>query len=561
MRKLYFTTIIFLFASFFMFAQKSTKISTVLENKLVSSSENNYTIWIYFKDKGTDTKQKLLTAESVLNKKTIERRKKLFKNKSLVTYYDIPVEQTYIEQIKPFITKFRHQSKWLNAVSVEINKDQIKEIAKFDFVKLIDIIKKYAVSKNLENKGGETYSKSPDYTLNYGNSLTQVEQINVPVVHDMGYSGSGVIICVLDAGFNNLEHEAFSTITILDSYDFVNDDSNVDDEGDMGSGDHGTMTLSTIGGFYEGELIGPAYGASYLLAKTENTESETQVEEDNWVAGAEWAEALGAAITSTSLGYIDFDDGSYYDASELDGNTATITIAADVMASLGVLVVNSAGNSGPGPTTIGAPADGNEVLAVGAVDWSGSITSFSSMGPTGDGRIKPDVMAMGQNVYVADIFGDYYTYASGTSFSCPLTAGAGALLWEMVPAANNMQIYEALKMSADNAGSPNNQYGWGIINVFDAYNYLLGLVGVDEAKVISQTLVFPNPSTNELFINTNSESKLSLAIFNLEGKLIKSIENYQSKQGIDISKIENGVYLCKVVSKEFTETQKFIISR
>jgi subtilisin family serine protease len=162
---------------------------------------------------------------------------------------------------------------------------------------------------------------------------------------------------------------------------------------------------------------------------------------------------------------------------------------------------------------------------------------------------------------VADTFGDYYTYASGTSFSCPLTAGAGALLWEMVPAANNMQIYEALKMSADNAGSPNNQYGWGIINVFDAYNYLLGLVGVDEAKVISQTLVFPNPSTNELFINTNSESKLSLAIFNLEGKLIKSIENYQSKQGIDISKIENGVYLCKVVSKEFTETQKFIISR
>ncbi len=459
-------------------AQKTTKYTKVLNNQIDRNGLNeNYSVWIFFKDKGTDLKRKLQTSKTSLTEASIKRRKKLFKNEDYVTLYDIPVETSYISQITPLITKIRHQSKWLNAISVEVNGEQLKHIEAFDFVEAIDVIRvrKYGKELPVPSTDPDSYRektiKNTQYNLNYGSSITQLEQINVPFVHDMGYTGNGIIICVLDSGFNNLEHQSFDTMNILDSYDFVNDDNNVDDEGDMGNGNHGTMTLSTIGGFFEGELIGPAYGASYLLAKTENTDSETQVEEDNWVAGAEWAEALGAEITSTSLGYIDFDDGSGYDASELDGNTATITIAADIMASLGVLVVNSAGNSGSGTTTIGAPADGNEVLAVGAVDSNGIRTSFSSVGPTGDGRIKPEVMAMGAGVKVAETSGNSYTTASGTSFSCPLTAGAAALVWEMVPTASNMEIFEALKMTADNASSPNNEYGWGIIDVYAAYQY------------------------------------------------------------------------------------------
>ena len=345
------------------------------------------------------------------------------------------------------------------------------------------------------------------YDFNYGSSLTQLEQINVPVVHDLGYSGNGVIICVLDAGFNNLEHQAFTSMNIANQWDFVNNDGNVDDEGDMGSGSHGTMTLSTIGGFYEGQLIGPAFGATYLLAKTENTDSETQVEEDNWVAGAEWADALGVDITSTSLGYIDFDDGTGYSPAELDGNTAIITIAADIAAGKGILVVNSAGNGGGGTTTIGAPADGDSVLAIGAVYSDGSRTFFSSVGPTGDGRIKPEVMAMGSDVYVADTYGNYYTTASGTSFSCPLTAGAAALLWEMVPNASNMDIFEALKMTANNADAPNNYYGWGIIDIYAAYEYL--------AQIYSYSVTFnvtdgTNPIENAN-VNFLSQDKLTNA--------------------------------------------------
>lgn len=467
--------LLLVFTSSIFYGQKVTKYTKVLSNQIDRQGTNeNYSVWIFFKDKGNNIKSKLQTSKIALTEASIKRRKKLFKNEDYVTFYDIPVEKSYINQITPFITKIRHQSKWLNAVSVEINGTQLKNIAALPFVKSLDVIRVRKYGKELPtiySNPSTKSTKSTAYTLNYGSSITQLEQINVPFVHDMGYSGDGLIICVLDSGFNNLEHQSFDSMNIIDSYDFVNDDNNVDDEGDMGTGDHGTMTLSTIGGFYEGQLIGPAYGASYLLAKTENTDSETQVEEDNWVAGAEWAEALGAEITSTSLGYIDFDDGSFYDASELDGNTATITIAADIMASLGVLVVNSAGNSGSGTTTIGAPADGDEVLAVGAVTASGTRSSFSSVGPTGDGRIKPEVMAMGSGVKVAGTSGNSYENVNGTSFSCPLTAGAAALLWEMVPSASNMEIFEALKMTADNASSPNNEYGWGIIDVYAAYQY------------------------------------------------------------------------------------------
>ncbi len=459
-----------------LYAQKSNKVTQALFERIEEKGiSNEYTVWIFFTDKGDNLTQKLVVANQTLSQRSLERRKKLLKNKPLVTFYDIPVLESYIEEISPFLLKLRHSSKWLNAVSAEVSGQQLNEIANLDFVKSIDIVRSRKYDKELANEAmssGGNNTKNTTYNLNYGPSITQLEQINVPMIHDMGYSGDGIIICVLDAGFNNLEHQSFSSMNILDAYDFVNDDPNVDDEGDMGSGSHGTMTLSTIGGFYEGQLIGPAYGASYLLAKTENTDSETQVEEDNWVAGAQWAEALGAEITSTSLGYIYFDDGTGYDPSDMDGNTAVITIAADIMASLGVLVVNSAGNSGGGTTTIGAPADGNEVLAVGAVNSDGTRSSFSSVGPTADGRIKPEVMAMGSGVVVANTSGNTYTTASGTSFSCPLTAGAAALLWEMVPMASNMEIFEALKMSANNASNPNNYYGWGIIDIYAAYQYL-----------------------------------------------------------------------------------------
>jgi subtilisin family serine protease len=237
--------------------------------------------------------------------------------------------------------------------------------------------------------------------------------------------------------------------------------------GDRGEGSHGTATLSVLGGFREGELIGPAFAATFLLAKTEDTESETKVEEDNWAAAAEWAEALGADVISSSLGYLEFDRGQpSYSFADMDGRTAIVTRAAELAAERGVVVVNSAGNSGfhPSHNTLGAPSDGAHVLAVAAVTATGQRASFSSVGPSADGRIKPDVAAQGQSVKVAGSRPGEYRLANGTSFSCPLTAGAVALLLQARPELSADDVIAVVRGSARRAGAPDNLTGYGIVD-------------------------------------------------------------------------------------------------
>ncbi len=553
---------------------QNNKITQKLTQTINSSNKETYPVWIFFTDKGNNVKSKLAAAELNLPEHAVQRRKKIMKNKSSVaTFYDIPVNKKYFNQTAEHITKLRHKSNWLNAVSAEVTENQINELKSLPFIKKIDIVRTSKINKNNSvfnfAYAYQKYSfpKSTEYNLNYGSSLNQNEQINVPAAHDLGYNGSGIIICMMDAGFNNLEHQVFANMIsenrILGTWDFVNNDTIVDDQADMGSGDHGTMTLSTIGGYFPGQLIGPAYGAQFILTKTENTESETTVEEDNWVAAMEWAENnWGPDITSTSLGYIDFDDRTGYDASELDGNTATITIGADIAASLGILVVNSAGNEGGGTTTIIAPADGDSVLAVGAVDANGSRVYFSSMGPAGDGRIKPEVMAQGSGVTVASTDStDGYTSADGTSFSCPLTAGAAAVLMQMVPNASNMDIFEALKMTANNNETPNNEYGWGIINIITAYQYLTGTIDIKTLE--KNILISPNPAKESVsIIFPETQKIIKLNIYNATGQNIYS-KNFRNKKPVSIntSNFQSGVYFIRIDSKTGTSLKKLIISK
>jgi subtilisin family serine protease len=308
--------------------------------------------------------------------------------------------------------------------------------------------------------------------MDYGSSRGQLAQINVPAVHDLGLHGEGIVIAVLDSGFNNLAHEAFSTLEILDTRDFVNGDRDVSDGADKGRGDHGTQTLSVLGGFKPGQLIGPAFAAAFLLAKTENTESETPVEEDNWAAAAEWAEARGADVISSSLGYLDFDNpATSYGFADMDGETAISTLAADRAAARGVVVVNSAGNSGfnASHNTLGAPADGKRVIAVAAVTPGGIRTDFSSVGPSADGRIKPDLAAQGSLVKAASPGrADGYELVAGTSFSCPLTAGAAALLLQAHPTYKVDVVSDTLRTTASQAARPDTLLGWGIVDALAA---------------------------------------------------------------------------------------------
>ncbi len=456
------------------------KLTSNLKLKLSKTNEDqNVLVWVYFKDKGLNKDAYFNNPLSVVSEKSLKRRAKVLPENKLITIEDLPVNQVYINEIVNSGLVIRNKSRWLNAVSGFINKNLVNNLASLSFVKKIDMVFSFKkpeepVEENV-NDQLPSINLSKPLSYNYGSSLAQLQQINVPAVHNLGFTGQGVTICVMDAGFNRLSHQCFSNMNIIAAWDFVNGDPNVGDEGDMGTGSHGTQTLSTIGGFFEGQLIGPAFNADFILAKTENTDSETPVEEDNWIAALEWADSIGVDVTSTSLGYIDFDPPyTSYTWQDMDGNTTVITIAADLAVARGIVVVNSAGNEGSNSShnTLGAPADGDSVIAVGAVTSSGNRSSFSSVGPTVDGRIKPDIMAMGSSVRVASpLSNTQYRYSDGTSFSCPLAAGVAALILCANPNLTPMQVRDAMRLTANNHASPNNQYGWGVLDALQAVNY------------------------------------------------------------------------------------------
>ncbi len=469
-----------LFFAFSINAQN--KISVPLKNILNQTEGNKkILIWIYFRDKGPDISKYFTEPESVVSKKSLKRRAKVLPENKLIDFTDIPVNPLYIQKLHNLNIEIKHKSKWLNAVSCYVTKKQIKMLEKLDFVTNLDIVRKYKKREGrkpyYDKKSGMNENPQSVTTIyNYGQSFTQLDLMNVPQVHDEGFTGHGILICLMDSGFDRLStHEVFQNMDVVATWDFVNNDADVENGSDSGNGSHGTGTLSLIGGFKEGELIGTSFGASYLLAKTENTESETTVEEDNWIAASEWADSIGADLFSTSLGYLGFDDGTGYDWTDMDGNTAKITIAADLAVKKGIVVFNSAGNEGYNSThnTLMAPADGDSVFAIGAVDANKVRVSFSSVGNTIDGRIKPDFMAMGSGTYAAGNSSDNsYRSFSGTSAACPLAAGVGALMLEKNYYLTPMEIRDILRATSDHSANPDRLYGWGVIDASAAMDQI-----------------------------------------------------------------------------------------
>ena len=473
-----------LFFSTLTFAQAPVeKCTNQLKQQMLNSAQNSeILVWIIFKDKGPHSDAYLSFPQNVVSEKSLQRRTKVFDSNSLLEQTDLPVYSNYIEQVESLGFRLKQKSKWFNAVSGYIPISALNSISVLPFVNQIDLVAR--LPRNYEEIGPQfqievsssNFSSVQNSNLfDYGNSLTQLQQISVPTVHNLGYTGQGVTICVMDAGFNRLSHEVFATMNIIAKYDFVNHDPGVGDSTDMGEGSHGTQTLSAIGGFKQGKLIGPAFNSNFILAKTENTDSETPIEEDNWIAALEWADSIGVDVTSTSLGYLGYDAPFVgYTWQNMDGNTARITIAGDLAVKKGIVVVNSAGNEGFNSThnTLGAPADGDSIIAVGSVGSSGIRSGFSSVGNTVDGRIKPDIMAMGSGVTLASPYSNTtYTTGSGTSFSCPLAAGVAALILSYNPSLTPIQVRDAMRNTASRSQNPDREYGWGIINALNAINF------------------------------------------------------------------------------------------
>ncbi len=456
------------------------KISQNLQTKIEQDSQEKIKVWIFFRDKGIFTLEQyqkaLSTAEANLTERARKRRLKIKEQGNLVDFNDLPVHEDYIKAVLDFGVKHRATSRWLNAISVEATSQQVILITELDFVSQLKPVVSF-------RRNEPAYNKNPYKmrdTLDYGPSFNQLEQLNVPAVHRLGHSASGVLICMLDTGFKRT-HEALVDVTVVAEWDFINDDNNTAYEPgeDVPSQPwHGTVTLSTVGGFEEGHLIGPAYGADFALAKTEDVTDEQPIEEDWWVEGIEWADSLGADVVSSSLGYTD-----WYAYSDMNGDSCVTTIGADEAARKGIIVCNAMGNEGQFPGSIIAPADADSVISVGAVDQSGNLASFSSIGPTYDGRIKPEVVARGVSTYAANPDNDHtYLGVDGTSLSTPLIAGVAALILGAHPGWTNMEVREAMMMTASQALSPDNYLGWGIPDALAALNYGFGIV-IDWAEI------------------------------------------------------------------------------
>lgn len=473
-------------------------------NELVTrfaKTEGNAQIaaWVFFTDKGNEAQKWKNNPTLFLTQKSIQRREMRRLTESLLDETDFPLAAGYVEAVEQYGAVVRQKSKWFNGVSINATREQLLKIAELPFVQSLDIVYQLKKEKPLPKPAAPAYvplQTENTYAYDYGASLTQMQQIKVPDVHNLGILGQGVVVCLMDAGFNNLPHEAFSQMQIIATYDFVNHRIGVGDStGLQGEGSHGTETLSTIGGYKPGQLIGPAFKAKYILTKTENTDSETPIEEDNWIAAAEFADSIGVDVTSTSLGYITFDSPyTSYTWQSMDGNTCRITRAADLATNKGIVVVNSAGNEGSNSShnTLGAPADGKRVIAVGAVTSSGTRSSFSSVGNTVDNRVKPDVMAMGSSVRVASPYSATgYTYSDGTSFSGPLAGGVAALVLCARPFLTPLQVRDAMRNTASRASNPDREYGWGILNALNAINYFPAVASPTPVYPIDYTTVAP----------------------------------------------------------------------
>jgi PKD repeat protein len=437
-------------------------------------------VWVFFTDKGVfDRRAFTSAAQSVLmTDKVMARRAKTGNNK--VLFLDLPVAADYIRTIEGLGATLRHDSKWLNAASFDMTVAQVEQVANLSFVREIRPVVGYVRPQDpvpTDDRSGQPNS-TQNANVTYGNSLGQLNMMGVPTVHTKGFNGQGVTLAVFDTGFRK-SHDAFANAysegRVLAEHDFVYNDGDVADApGESNAWSHGTATWSLAGGFKDGTIVGGAYKATFILAKTEDVRSEMNVEEDNWVAALQWADSLGVDVITSSLGYDVFDAGQHsYVFADKDGATATISIAASTAASLGIVVCNSMGNSGPGSGTISCPADAFDILAVGAVSSGGVIASFSSRGPTADNRIKPEICAQGISTWAASSSGNAsYSFSfNGTSAACPLAAGAAALLVQARPTWPPTLLRQALMETASQASSPDNTYGSGIVNVAKALNW------------------------------------------------------------------------------------------
>ena len=476
-------------------------------------------VWIFFTDKG-ENPQPGVSYSSLL--------RRMEKNIPL-DQRDFQVSPEYLQILKNEEIFILTKSRWLNAVLAVVPTDKIFQISRLPFVNHMQVPRMYQI---------EVAAKmtSPGQTQGY---FDQLEMIGLDQLHLNGYIGQGITVAMFDNGFGNVDslegfEHMFLDKRMIAGYDFVDNDEDVFE--DCSRCRHGTQVLSVLAALMPGQLTGAAPGARYILLRTEDSYREVRSEEALFVEAAEFADSIGADIFNLSYGYRLFDPGEGdYGFADLDGETSLITKAADIAASRGILVFASVGNYGP--QGIQAPADGDSVIAVGAVNEEGELYASSSRGPSGDGRIKPELVAMGEGTRNLLASGDM-KYSNGTSFSSPLIAGLAACLWSAKPHASWGEMYDGLLQSGSQYDVPDNSFGYGIPDGRLALNQLAGPISDNSRKVVDpfarkSMILFPNPSKGNFTLALKPGSiipEAEIEILDLEGRKVFSARHSFSLQ-------------------------------
>ena len=526
------------------------------------TSPNKYII--RFKDKKVSEKC-LSQPENFLSPKAIERR---IKHGIAISATDLPVSSDYMNAIRAKGAKIIYQSKWLNTIIVETsNPDFVGKVSAMTFIAGLKEFKDNRPLTNERNSGKPFFQNESIKSFNqmlspksgqsgasydYGYAFNQIHMLSGEQLHDKGYRGEGMTIAVLDAGFNKADvlsvfDSLWANNQILGTHDFVQPNNNVFN---TGIHPHGTWVLSTMGGNLPGQLIGTAPKASFWLLRSEDGNSESLIEEYNWVNAAEFADSVGTDVINSSLGYTEFDNpAENHTYADMDGNTTPITIGADMAAQKGILVVNSAGNSAYDSWHyIGAPADGDSVFTIGAVDSQGHYAGFSSTGPTYDRRIKPNIAAQGVSVAIADTSGGF-NFGSGTSFSSPIIAGMSACLWQANSKYSNMDIINALQQSASQSENPDSLLGYGIPDFFNA-NILLSVDDFENRNSGKDIRLSPNPFLTGFSIDflssSVSDNNVQITLEDINGrKVLEASYPLAGKERIvinNLSHLTSGIY-------------------
>ena len=520
--------------------------------------------WVKFVDKA-NSPYSIDNPEEFLSQRALERRARLG---IAIDEYDIPVNPQYLQAVAECGAQIINPSKWLNGVSVYTeSSDVVAAINALECVEQVRNCPNYPEAQRdkeiwLENE--MKVSGKPVVARDfYGGAHDQVYQLRVNELHDLGYTGEGIHIAVLDGGFEGTPDQGcFDNMReegrLLGVKDFVYGSETV-----YSQSRHGTSCLSTMAAYDPENMIGTAYRASYYLFHTEDGRSENIVEEYNWVSGAELADSLGVDVCSTSLGYIDFDMPQWdHHFEDYDGHTAPMSIGAEIAASRGMICMNSAGNEGDGVCTLGIPADAEHIVTVGAVDSSGERADFSSVGPTYDGRIKPDVMAMGEGTYVASGYGSWWPYynGDGTSFSCPVLAGAVACLRQARPYASVQEICDALRAAGNYANNPDNYYGYGIPDFVAALEMIDNVVeeNMGEDEILS---VYPNPGRNfRVALNDGQygDNGFNGLVYGMTGQVLCNTNNINELEAV-LNGLSSGVYQVKVDTERGSQVVKVVV--